>query len=146
VEITFFVKFFVGLIALLTLLIFFLLYKPKKKKVEKKLSEPIEKWDGDYKSLAELLEVIKNKQSSSEEIASALDLVMKHHGTIHSKLGLRLHPEFDTYGEILFRICRHPNINKKILLKFNRELEKRNEEYKREINDCVTKGLNSRGF
>ncbi|SFV62736.1 hypothetical protein MNB_SM-4-1808 [hydrothermal vent metagenome] len=145
-EITLIIKSFIGLVALLLLLITFLFYAPKKKKVEKQVFEPREKWDNDYKSLVELLVVIKNKQSSSEELSVALDLVMKYHGTIHTKLGLRTHPEFDIYGEILFRICRHPNINKNILLKFNRDLEKINEEYKREINDCVTKGLNSRGF
>lgn len=145
-EITLLVKSFVGLVTLLLLLITFLFYGLKKKKIEKQVFEPREKWDNDYKSLVELLVVIKNKQSSSEELSVALDLVMKYHGTMHTKLGLRTHPEFDIYGEILFRICRHPNINKNILFKFNRDLEKRNEEYKREINDCVTKGLNSRGF
>lgn len=145
-EITLLVKSFVGLVTLLLLLITFLFYGLKKKKVEKQAFAPREKWDNDYKSLVELLVVIKNKQSSSEELSVTLDLVMKYHGTIPTKLGLRPHPEFDIYGEILFRICRHPNINKNILFKFNRDLEKRNEEYKREINDCVTKGLNSRGF
>ncbi len=145
-EITLLVKSFVGLLVLLSLLISFLFYSSKKKKEVKKQAKAVEPKSGDFKSLVQLLEVIKNKNSSSEELSGALDLVMKYHGTIHKKLGLRVHPDFDAYGEMLLRICRHPNTNKNIILKFNRELEKKNEEYKREINDSITKGLNSRGF
>ncbi|MDQ7043006.1 MAG: hypothetical protein Q9M40_01765 [Sulfurimonas sp.] len=145
-EITLLVKSFVGLVVILFFLIMFLLYTPNKKKTAKKLQKPQKQRHSDYKTLEELLEVIKNKSSSTEELAVALDLVMKYHGSIHPKLGIRSHPDFDIYSEILLRICRHPNINKDILLKFNRELEAKNPEYKREINDAVTKGLNSRGF
>lgn len=135
-----------GLIVLLMFLIAFLFYAPKKKKVVEPSAQPKEPRKGDYQSLEDLLQVIKNKQSSAEELSCSLDLVMKYHGSIYPKLGIRLHPDFNIYGEMLLRICRHPNTNKNIILKFNRELEKRNEEYKREINDFVTKGLDSRGF
>jgi len=145
-EITLLVKSFLGLIVILAILVFFLLYVPRKKKEKKKPILEHKQLDSDYKSLAELLQIIKNKQSTTEELAEALELVMKYHGTIHPKMGIRSHPDFNIYGEMLLRICRHPNINKDILLKFNRELEQRNEAYRVEINDAVTKGLNSRGF
>ena len=145
-EITLLLKAFMGLVGVLLLLIIFLLYSPKKKKQKEKKAKVVEQESEDYKTLDELLQVIKNKKSTTDELKNALDLVMKYHGTIHPKLGMRTHPDFNIYGEILLRVCRHPNINKDILLKFNRELEKRNEGYKREINDAVTKGLDSRGF
>ncbi len=145
-EITLLVKSFLGLVVILAILVFFLLYIPKKRKVQKKPIVEKEKRNNDYKSLAELLQIIKNKESTTKELAETLDLVMKYHGSIHPKMGIRSHPDFNIYGEILLRICRHPNINKDILLKFNRELENKNKEYKIEINDAVTKGLNSRGF
>ncbi|MDF1883142.1 hypothetical protein JHD49_04245 [Sulfurimonas sp. SAG-AH-194-C21] len=145
-EITLLVKSFAGLIVLLMLLTAFLFYAPKKKKLGESSVKTVEPRIGDYKSLDDLLQIIKNKQSLAQELSSALDLVMKYHGTIHPKLGIRSHPDFNIYGELLLRICRHPNTNKDIILKFNRELEKRNEDYKREINDFITKGLDSRGF
>jgi len=57
---------------------------------------------------------------------------------------MRAHPDFDIYMEILFTICRHPNTNKDIVIKFDRELGRLNPEYKKEINEAITKGLNSR--
>jgi len=63
---------------------------------------------------------------------------------LHEKLGLRTHPDFDTYMDILFTICRHPNTNKDIIIKFDKELSRLNPEYKKEINEAITKGLNSR--
>lgn len=136
-EITLLFKSFMGLVGLLLLLIIFLFYSPKKLKVKKR-AQVVENKHDDYQTLDELLGVIKNKKSTTDELKNALDLVMKYHDKIH--------PDFNIYGEMLLRVCRHPNINKDILLKFNRELEKRNEGYKREINDAVTIGLDSRGF
>lgn len=140
-EITLLVKSFLGLVVILAILVFFLLYIPGKKKATKK---PVtqEARHSDYKTLNELLQIIKDKTSTTEELGEAVELVMKYHGTIHPKMGIRSHPDFDIYSEMLLRVCRHPNINKDILLKFNRELEKKNEAYKIEINDAVTKGLN----
>jgi hypothetical protein len=47
--------------------------------------------------------------------------------------------------DILFAICRHPNTNKDIIINFDKELEHLNPEYKKEINEAIAKGLNSRG-
>jgi len=145
-EITLLVKSFLGLVSLLAILIFFLFYIPKKKKIIKKKKQELqENKKSDVTSLDKLLDIIKNRASTAKELKDALDLVIKYHGTIHPKLGLRPHPDFDVYGEILLRICRHPNTNKNIILDFDKALEARNEDYKKDINDFITKGLNSRG-
>jgi len=145
-DITLLIQSFLGLIVILAFLVFFLLYVPKKKKRIEKAKEAQKNHIREYPSLHELLEVIKDKHSTTEELALAVENVLKYHGAIHAKLGMRSHPDFDIYSEMLLRICRHPHTSKEIVLKFNRELEKINPHYKIEINDAITKGLNSRGF
>lgn len=95
--------------------------------------------------LESLRAVIKNKKTKKETLKEALDLVIKYHGTIHKKLGVRPHPDFDIYMDILFTICRHPNTNKNLIVGFDSALTKLNPDYKKDINEAVTKGLNSRG-
>lgn len=140
----------VGLIVVLAFLILLLFLSPKKESVEKnkevetnKKQEPkiIIRTDLDY-----LLGVIKNKKTTTKELATVLDLVIKHHGTITKKLGIRVHPDFDVYMDIILTICRHTNTNKNIVVKFDKELVALNPDYKEEINDAITKGLNSRGL
>jgi len=149
VEVTLIIKSIVGLVVILAILIFLLFLSPDKEKKKEK-TKPVSKkttpsqkepsnTDFDY-----LISVIKKKKSTTEELKEALDLIIKYHGTVHKKLGLRAHPDFDIYMEILFRICRHPNINKDLVVKFDRDLVKLNPEYKKEINEAITKGLNSR--
>lgn len=147
-DIVLLIKSIMGLVVILGILIAFFLYTPSAKKKEPKKqkrytqeSKPKPKHE-----LKDLLEVIRNKHSTTEQLAEALDAVIKYHGHIHPKLGIRAHPDFDIYSEILLRICRHPNTTKDIIIKFDKELEKRNPEYVREINDSLTKGLNSRGI
>jgi hypothetical protein len=135
-----------GLLGILMILIFFLMYRPKKTPIKKKVPpKKKERFGDDFNSLENLLQIIKNKKSTTKELQSALDLIIKHHGTIHPKLGIRAHPEFKVYAEIVLRICRHPNTNKNIIVKFDKELIARNEEYKKDISDFLTKGLESRG-
>jgi len=147
-DIVLLVKSIMGLVVILGILILIFFYVPSKKKIkpQKQKSQPKESEPKkDYK-LKDLLQIIRNKKATTEELAKALDLVIKHYGHIHAKLGIRTHPDFDIYSEILLRICRHPNTTKDIIIKFDKELEKRNPEYVREINDSLTKGLNSRGL
>lgn len=134
---------FIGLVVVLALLIFLFFVKPKKKR--KIVSEKKKiKHKSDFKSLQEYVDIIKDKRSSSKDLEEAVNGILKYHGTIHSKLGSRTHPDFDIYLKALFQICRHPNTSKDIILKFNRALEKQNPSYKREINDAIMQGLNSR--
>lgn len=134
---------FIGLIVVLAFLIFLFFFKSKKeKKIEPQKKEIRKK--SDFKSLQEYVNIIKDKRSRSEDLEEAVDGILKYHGTIHAKLGSRTHPDFDIYLAALFQICRHPNTNKDIILKLNRALEKQNPSYKKEINDAITQGLNSR--
>ena len=145
-EITLLVKSVLGLLAILAVLIFIFLLqsKDKKKKEIKSKKVTIEK-EKERTDLKYLRSIIKNKKSTSKELENALNLVIKHHGKVHKKLGLRAHPDFDIYRDILFTICRHPNANKNIIVNFDNALGKLNPEYKKDINDAITKGLNSRG-
>jgi hypothetical protein len=125
---------------------FLLLYNPNRRKKSPKnktYTTPSKKQEDT--SLAALRKIIRNRSSSTKELQDALSLVLKYHGDIHPKLGIRAHPDFDAYAEILFTIARHKNINKDIIVKFDKELEKRNPAYKKEIYEELMKGLNSRG-
>ncbi len=145
-ELTLLIKSFTGLVIILAGLMFLLFYSSKSKKVKNKpikKSINIKKQDTDLNSLRE---IIKNRKTTSKKLKEALDLVLKYHGQIHEKLGIRAHPDFDIYMEILIIICRHPNTNKNIIIDFDKKLAKLNPQYKSDINDAITKGLNSRGI
>ncbi len=92
-----------------------------------------------------LQSIIFNKDSSTKELGDALELIIKYHGIIPKRLGVRAHPDSKVYMDILFKLCRHKNASKSIVVKFNNELEKLNKEYKVEINNALMRGLNSRG-
>jgi len=146
-DMIFLLKSLTGLVVILALLIFFLFYAPKKKRAKNKQNKDKQKEKKqDHESLESLVAIIRDKKSSSEELLRASELIVKYHGAIHEKLGIRAHPDFDIFGEILLRLCRHPHTNKKIILGFEGALSKKNPEYTREINDFLSKGLNSRGF
>ena len=148
-EITLLIQSIMGLVVILALLMFLFIYSQntKKSKVKnipkkKKTTTSTRKEPMDLVSLSK---IIKNKQSSSKELKDALDMILKNYGRIHKKLGARPHPDFDIYMEILMKICKHPNTNKDIIIGFDKELEILNPDYKKEINQAITKGLNSRG-
>jgi hypothetical protein len=147
-DITLLIESIMGLAGLLGILIFFLLYIPKSKNLKKsKEAKNLDKKDVvkyNDTDINKILNIIKDKNSTLKELDDAVDLLLKYHGKIHLKLGIRTHPDFDVYSEMLFRICRHPNTDKNIILKFDRELRRLNPDYVREINDSITKGLNSR--
>ena len=145
-EITLLIKSIMGLVIILALLLLLLFYKPKKKLKKKKVKAPRTDEGKPKTDLESLRSIIKSKKSTEKELKEALDLVLKHHGHVHKKLGLRSHPDFDVYMEILMVICRHPNTTKDIIVDFDKSLGRLNPTYKAEINDAITKGLNSRGF
>ncbi len=147
-DIVLLVKSLAGLSAILVILVVFFIYtsqnrREKQKKKERYTSPipPKPKYDWDT-----LIKVVRNRQSTTQELQDALTLILKYHGIISHKLGIRANPEFNKYEEVLLRLCRHPNTNKDLIINFDKELEKRNPEYIKEINDALTKGLNSRGF
>jgi len=142
----------VGLLAFLLFLLFLTSSSSSKKKTAKKKKEVKQKDVVLEKTstlelptdLNSLRDIIKDKSSSTSELRKALELILKYHGTIHTKLGLRAHPDFDPYMDVLFTICRHPNADKDMIINFDRELGRLNPEYKQDINEAITKGLNSR--
>ena len=145
-DITLLIKSIIGLIVFLAILLYILLIPSKKAQKKPVKKESHHEDDGSMKTdKASLLGILKNKKTSAQDLAKALDLILKHHGRIHKKLGERSHPEFDYYMDVLFTICRHPNTNKEIILNFDKRLEELNLDYKKDINEAIAKGLNSRG-
>jgi len=134
-----------GLLVVLGLLVFILVLAPKSKKknVSKKVVQ--EQKVKPKTDLEFLRNIVKDRKSTAAELKEALDLVLKYHGTIHKKLGLRPHPESQIYMDILFSVCRHPNANKDIIVNFDKELGKLNPDYKKDLHDAMMRGLNSRG-
>ena len=149
-DIVLLIKSIIGLVSVLLVLVFFLVYVPKYTKKQKPTGKKSQnKTDTQLPekipTFVELMCVIKNKNSSTQELAKALDTIIKEYGDIPPKMGVRVHPEFYKYGEIILRICRHKQTNKDIIIKFYKELLKRNPSYAKEIDDSLTKGLNSLG-
>ena len=146
-ELTLLIQSGMGLLVLLGLLVFFLVIVPKsKEKKQQTKKKVIPKQEVKSKTdIESLRSIVKNRKSTTKELKEALDLVLKYHGTIHKKLGLRPHPESHAYMDILFNVCRHPNANKEIIVKFDRELGRLNPDYKKDLNEAMMRGLNSRG-
>lgn len=143
-DVTLLIQSLLGLIALLGVLMFLLLYTPgKAKKISAKKSQESASGKG-QPTLKALKQIIKNTNASTQELEDALNLVLKHYGVIQPKTGAKIHSDFDDYLEILIHVGRHKHINKNILLGFDKELEKRNPSYKKEINDALMIGLSSR--
>ena len=144
-DITLLVQTVLGLVVVLGILVFILVMPAKKQQQKKKTyttkSKPVRKTD-----LESLRHFIRNRISTKEQLKQALDDVLKYHGTIPKKLGSRANPLFDDYMEILIMVCRHPNTDKNIIISFDKELSKRNPEYKIEINDSIKRGLDSRSI
>jgi len=95
-------------------------------------------------TMENLINIIKDKTSNKSELTNALDMILKHYGKINQKQAQNEQYAFRVYEKILIAICKHPNTDKDIILHFNRELEKYNPSYKKEINDAITRGLNAR--
>ena len=145
-ELTLLIQSAMGLLVILGLLVFMLVLAPKSKKEEIAKKAVQEQKAKPRTDLEFLRTIVKNRKSIADELKEALDLVIKYHGTIHKKLGLRPHPESQAYMDILFSICRHPNANKDIIVNFDKELGRINPDYKKDLNDAMMRGLNSRGI
>jgi len=147
------VKSIAGLVAVLIVLILIFVLPARKKrakqqqeeaakkeeiKQEKKKYEPTPTFD-------ELLKVIKTQTSSKEELQKAVDMIIKYYSKIPPKLGIRTNPEFDKYIALIIYLVRHQNTNKELILSLDRALRKSNPSYEPELNDALSKALNSRG-
>lgn len=148
-DIEFIIKSVVGLIVLLTLLIilFVLPARKKKKKIQKQKKQAAlkEEESEELLSFDELRAVVRRRSTTAEELQKVIDQVVKHYSKIPPKLGIRTHPDFDKYVDLIVHLVRHRNTNKDLILQLDRALTKNNPEYKAELNDTLTKALNSRG-
>ncbi|MFA6137797.1 MAG: hypothetical protein WC667_06900 [Sulfurimonas sp.] len=126
-----------GLTVVLGLLIFWLV-SIRSKNVQINKEEP-------KADLQSLKAIIKDENTTSKGLKEALDLVIQHYGAIDGKGEVKTYHNFDTYLEIIFSICLHPNTNKDLIINFEKELRKLNPDYTTEIEGALIKGLNSRG-
>lgn len=141
-DLFFIIKALVGLIFLLGILVSLLLYKPRKKK-EKEIAQKVEKKDSDY-TFEELIRFIRNRDTSTDKLQWALDTIVKYHGNIDPKKNGHVSDDFYHYSEIIIRICRHPNTTKSLIIRFDKAIRDLNPSYSKDLNDSLTKGLNSR--
>jgi hypothetical protein len=141
VNIVFLLEVGFGLSVVLGLLIF-LLVSIRNKSVQNNYEVEKENQKLDLQSLKA---IIKDEKTTSKELKEALDSIIKYYGVIDGKERVKTYHHFDTYLEIIFSICLHPNTNKDLIINFERELRKLNPDYTTEIEDALIKGLNSRG-
>ena len=103
------VKSIMGLIALLALLIFLLFYNPNKSKKRvvssaKSVEESVSAKEFEESNLKVLIAMVKSKKSDAKKLEYALGMILKHHGKVQKKMGLRAHPEFAIYENIIFTL------------------------------------------
>ena len=124
---------FIILVFILAVLMFFLLQSRKAKRMEneKRLAKKYVKTF----TLVDLRNQLKDKKLTSSELKKILDTVLQEYGTID---------DFDIYIDIILRMTHHPQVNKEIILGFDKELSRLNPKYKSEIGKNVTTGLSSR--
>jgi len=150
-EIGLLIKFVVGLIVLLMVLVgVFLLPKKissKNKKNNTKEEKPKQTTKKEEKipPFDELLAIVKNSSSSTAELNEAIDIIVNNYAKIPPKVGIRSHLDFDKYVKLIVYLVRHKNTNKDLVLKLDKALVKNNPSYKAELNDTLNKALNSRG-
>jgi len=130
------IKSIIGLVVILSILIFFFVYSSNKKSEkialnDKKPNKP---------SLIDLKRTIKNEKTTSEGLTKALDLVLQE----YPHIGINDEQTLNIYMLILMAICRHPHTNKNIIINFEKELVKLNPSYEAEIHKAIIAGLDSR--
>ncbi len=145
------IKSVVGLVVLLTLLIVLFIIpsrnKKKRSRDQKKSVKPAEKKEKEeILSFDELRAIVRRRSTTTEELQKAIDQIVKHYSKIHPKLGIRNHPDFDKYVDLIVHLVRHKNTNKDLVLQLDRALTQNNPEYRAELNDTLSKALNSRGM
>jgi hypothetical protein len=152
VDIVALVKSIIGLLGVLLLLVLFFVYRARHKHTSQESMDqkpPENKADTKVevakRSFEDLVRVIKRKDSDYKALTEATAEIIEHYGEIPPKMGLRIHEDFFIYRELIVRLCRHPNTDKKLILEFFHALLKRNPNYNKEINEALTKGLHSLG-
>ncbi len=133
-------------IALLSLLLIALvIYYIKNSKSKKRSVKPKK----ESSSLApptfeELKSIIKNQETSSSSLETAINQLMQYYGDIPLKNGIHPAKKFKEYASLLVAVCKHKNTNAKIVLLFEKQLREKNPSYEVNIEEMLQRGLNSR--
>jgi len=143
------IKSIIGLIVILFLLIVVFVLpakeKPKKKQKKKQTITQQKPKTLDDLDFDELRAIVRRPSTSKEELKKAIEQIVKNYSKIPPKLGIRTHPDFDKYVDLIIHLIRHPNTDKKLILELDKTLLKNNPQYKEELNEALSKGLNSLG-
>ena len=131
---------------ILSLLIFIYIYKPAKARARVRTEKRATKKEKrEVPTFAKLVQKIKMRDTTSEELEKAVRLLLKYYGTIPSKNGIAPSREFKKYAEVIYFVARHPNTTKEIVLFFDKEINAKNPQYHREIDEMLSRGLTARG-
>ena len=87
---------------------------------------------------------VRRTSLSKEELEETIDLIIKYYSKIPPKLGIRTHPEYDKYLDLMIALARHPQTDKTLILRLDRALHKANPQYKLELNEALRRALNAR--
>ena len=143
------IKSIAGLIVILIILIVLFILPSSKDKPTKKKHTPKktvkQKQNSHDMDFDELRAIVRRNSTTKEELKEAIEQIVKNYNKIPPKLGIRTHPDFDKYVDLIVHLVRHPNTNKKLILQLDKALLKNNPEYKEELNEALSKALNSLG-
>lgn len=117
-----------SLVVVLAFLLF-LLFKPKQNKREVKVKK------SSSVSFDDLLMVLKNTASSTQELGECVDTILKDYREID---------DFSGYEKAIVYLCKHPNTNKRLIIRLDTTLEKYNPSFKTKIASALKMGLDSR--
>jgi len=142
-EIDLLIKIVLALVFLLFVLIILFVVPAKKKKkkkeeIKKAKKKKIEIHELDFD---ELRAIIRRESTSKEDLEKSVDAIIQNYSKIPSKMGIRNHPDFDKYVDVIINLVRHKNVDKHLILKLDKALLKANLEYKAELNETLTKAL-----
>jgi hypothetical protein len=146
-DIALLIKIAIGLVVLLILFVIFFLL-PKKNKQNKEIKKTKKKTNTQKKekkyTFDEILEILKNPDSTSSQLQEAIEQVIKHYIKIPDKIGIRESPEFEKYIRLIVYLVKHKNTTSSLIVKLDKELTKNNPSYKVELNEILNKALNTR--
>lgn len=90
----------------------------------------------DYRSMEEILEIVRHQKSTKEELSEAVELIIKYHLQIEDML---------LYEEVIAALFAHPHSSSALVLRLDKELRKANKEHASSIDMAINLGLQSRG-
>ncbi|SFV65403.1 hypothetical protein MNB_SM-5-775 [hydrothermal vent metagenome] len=85
-----------------------------------------------------LIQRLRNREATTQELQETLALLLKYHAKVPKKLD-------EKYAELFLLLCNHPNTNKKLIIDFDKALERKNPDSVKAINKALMQGLNARG-